>query len=110
MNKQLATAVTLIGICAVLAGCGNSDPRRKGTAAGKAACECYKLEGLEAVEECLDKIERDNQAFLTDTAYTNAVEAQLLECITEGVIDIDKPIKEIALPDESIDTADVTEQ
>ena len=110
MNKRFAITVTLLGTCAVLAGCGNSDPRHKGTEAGKAACECYKLEGLEAVEECLDKIERDNQEFLTDTAYTNAVEAQLFECITEGIIDIDKPIKEAALPDESADTVDVAEQ
>jgi hypothetical protein len=98
MNKRFMIATVLFGALMLTTACKGGDPHSKGVEAGKAACECYKLDGLEAVEKCLDKIERENQEFLTDTAYTNAVEAQLLECITDGVIDIVKPIKEAPAP------------
>lgn len=74
--------------------CGKGNPRAKGLAAGKEACECYKLETQEEVDACLDKIEFDNKEWLHDTAFTRAMESMMLECITDGVIDIVKPIKE----------------
>lgn len=98
MTKKVATTLALFCAALVLTGCGSNDPHRRGVEAGKAACECYKLEGLEAVENCLNKIEKDNQELLTDKAYTDAVEQQLFECITDGVIDIAKPIREPQAP------------
>ncbi len=71
-----------------LAACSSGDPHKHGVAAGKAACECYKLENLDAIDACLDKIEKENSEFLTDTAYTNAVENEILDCITLGISDI----------------------
>jgi len=109
MNKRLIVVATLMAALTLTTSCSNRDPHRRGVEAGKAACECYKLEGLDAVEKCLNDIERANQELLTDTAYTNAVEAQMLECITDGVIDIVKPIKEAPEPKPiSESTADTT--
>ena len=93
MNKALKTAATLLAATLLCIACNGKDPHSRGVAAGKAACDCYKLDGLEAIEACLNEIEANNQEFLTDTAYLNACEQQLLECITDGVVDIDKPIK-----------------
>ncbi|MBP5189588.1 MAG: hypothetical protein J6031_01580 [Bacteroidales bacterium] len=98
MNKRLILIAAFFCVAMVLEGCSNKDPHRRGIEAGKAACECYKLDDAEAVENCLNEIEIANQELLTDTAYTNAVESQLLECITDGVIDIVKPIKEAPQP------------
>lgn len=98
MNKRFTIAMAMLCTLLVTIGCGSKDPHKRGLEAGKAACDCYKLEGLDAVNSCLDNIEKDNQELLTDTAYINAVEAQLLECITDGIIDIEKPIKEKASP------------
>lgn len=102
MNKRLTIVATLMAALTLTTACSNRDPHRRGIEAGKAACECYKLEGLEAVQKCLDQIEKDNQELLTDTAYINAIESQLLECITDGVIDIEKPIKEKPSPKTTI--------
>lgn len=77
----------------LLSSCNDSKPHRRGVAAGKAACECYQLGSLDSVISCLDKIDKDNEEFLNDTAYTNAMEQQMLECISEGIIDISKPVK-----------------
>ena len=85
-------AIAVVGL--MCTSCGNKDPHKKGDAAGIAACECYRLEDADAVNACLDKIEKENQEYLTDTAFTNAMEARLLECISQGVLDIVKPIKE----------------
>ena len=98
MNKRFRIAAIILCTLMVVTGCGSKDPHKRGVEAGKAACECYKLEGMDAVNDCLNRIEKENQELLTDTAYTNAVEAQLLECITDGVIDMDKPIKEAPMP------------
>lgn len=95
MNKRLTSGLAILAVLALTIGCSNKDPQRKGTEAGKAMCECYKLGSADEVEACLDKIEKENQEYLTDTSYLNAVESQLLQCITEGVTDIVKPIKEV---------------
>ncbi|MBP5548520.1 MAG: hypothetical protein J6X58_06500 [Bacteroidales bacterium] len=95
MNKAIKNIAILSLALLFASSCGKGDPRKKGIDAGKAACECYKLDGLEAVEGCLKKIENDNQEFLNDTAYCNAMEEQLLKCVSDGVIDIVKPIKEV---------------
>ena len=94
MNKRIKQTVIFSCALFLLASCGKGDPRKNGTAAGKAACQCYKLENAEAVNKCLSDIEKKYQDFLTDTAYINASEEQLLKCITDGVIDIANPIKE----------------
>lgn len=91
-NKLVSTALIATLLCCA---CNNKDPHRRGVEAGKAACQCYQLEGLEAVSRCLDEIDKENTPFLYDTAYTNAMEAQLLNCISTGVIDAEKPIKDI---------------
>ena len=85
---RLAAIATAAGC--LLSACGNKDPHKNGIAAGKAACECYQLATLEDQDHCLDQIDSTYQDFLTDTAYTNAVEAQLLQCISNGVLDIVK--------------------
>ena len=94
MNKRLTLGMALVALLAVTVGCSNKDPQRKGLEAGKAMCECYKLESPDEVDACLNKIAKENQEYLTDTSYLNAVEGQLLECITEGITDIVKPLKE----------------
>lgn len=94
MNKTVRTIIPILCLLLLCSACDTKDPHKKGIAAGKAACECYKLEGLEAVEACLEKIEQQNQEFLTDTAYLSACEQQMLECITDGITDADKPITE----------------
>jgi hypothetical protein len=93
MNKSVKFIIAVCGVLTMVS-CGSNDPYKKGVAAGKAACECYKMEGLEAVEQCIAKIERENQEFLNDSIYISACEEQMLNCITQGVIDADKPIKE----------------
>lgn len=98
MNKKITIVFSLLAVMVLASGCNNKDPQRKGTEAGKAMCECYKLNSQEEIEKCLQKIENENQEYLTDTSYLNAVEGQLLECITEGVTDIVKPIKEAQKP------------
>lgn len=98
MNKRLTYGLTLLAALTIATGCSNKDPQRKGTEAGKAMCECYKLSSSDEVEACLDKIEKEHQEYITDTAYLNAVESQLLQCITDGVMDIVKPIKEAQNP------------
>lgn len=110
MNKRITIATALFMTALVLNGCGNKDPHKKGIEAGKAACECYKLDTAEEVEKCLDQIEKSNQELLTDTAYINAVETQLLECITDGVIDIVKPIKEKEKPLQKKEATDTTQK
>lgn len=94
MNKALriTLGISLLGL--LCTACGGNNPRNRGIEAGKAACKCYQLEGFEAVESCLKEIERNNAEFLDDTAYTNAMEEEMIRCANEGVIDIVKPIKE----------------
>lgn len=98
MNKRFTLASALLALLAATSACTGKDPQRKGNEAGKAMCECYKLESSDEVETCLNKIESENQEYLTDTSYQNAVESQLLKCITEGVFDIVKPLKETSEP------------
>jgi len=85
---RLVAALALTG--SLLAACGNKDPYKNGVAAGQAACDCYRLESIEEQEHCLDQIDSTYRDFLTDTAYTNAVETQMLRCISDGVLDIVK--------------------
>ena len=94
MNKALRITLSIAVMGLLFASCGNNNPRNRGIEAGKAACKCYQLEGFEAVESCLKEIERNNAEFLDDTAYTNAMEEEMIRCANEGVIDIVKPIKE----------------
>ena len=104
MNKQIKytlLACTALSFCVA---CGNGNPHVKGLAAGKEACECYKLEDQEKINACLDKIELENQEYIHDTSFTNAMESVMLECISDGVIDIVKPIKEYAEPQEEADS------
>ncbi|MBQ7062888.1 MAG: hypothetical protein IJM88_06335 [Bacteroidales bacterium] len=91
-QRTVAAGVVAVLLCCA---CANKDPHRRGVEAGKAACQCYQLEGLEAVSRCLDEIDKENTPYLYDTAYTNAMEAQLLNCITTGVIDAEKPIRDL---------------
>ena len=72
--------------------CNNRNPRECGYEAGKAACECYKIEDPEEREACLDIIDSTYCDFLDDTAFTTAVEKATIECLTEGVNDIVKPV------------------
>lgn len=95
MKHNSILSVGLVAVTLLLCSCGSKDPHRRGVEAGKAACQCYQLEGLEAVSRCLDEIDKENTPFLYDTAYTNAMEQQLLNCISSGVIDAEKPIKDI---------------
>ena len=95
MNPLYKIAIGTTVAALLCCSCANKDPHRRGVEAGKAACQCYQLEGLEAVSRCLDEIDKENTPFLYDTAYTNAMEAQLLNCISTGVIDAEKPIKDI---------------
>ncbi len=94
MNKRIRTTVIFSCALFLLASCSKGDPRKNGIEAGKAACQCYKLENAEDVSKCLSDIERKYQDFLTDTAYINASEEQQLKCISDGVIDIVHPIKD----------------
>lgn len=87
MNKIVRTLLTLTAATIILSSCGNGNPRNRGIEAGKAACQCYNLEDFEAVDSCIKKIEQENAEFLNDTAYTNAMEEQILRCLTDGVID-----------------------
>lgn len=91
MNKALAIIATISMVGLFCISCGNNNPRNRGIEAGKKACQCYNLENFEAVDSCLKLIENENADFLDDTAYTNAMEEQLIRCVSEGVIDIVKP-------------------
>ncbi len=112
MNKRFTLALALLALLAATSACTGKDPQRKGNEAGKAMCECYKLESSDKVEACLNKIESENQEYLTDTSYQNAVESQLLKCITEGVFDIAKPLKETSEPENEpvADTVDTPKE
>ena len=92
MNKSLSTILVLFCLTLLLAACSNKDPRKKGVAAGKAACQCYQLNDSTAIQNCLKDIEKENTPFLYDTIYINAMENELLNCISEGVIDFSKPL------------------
>lgn len=94
MNKTVIISAILIAVAAMCSSCGNKDPRIMGTESGKAQCECYKLEGEESVNNCLGDIEKKYSDYLNDTAYIEASEVQMLNCISEGVVDMDKPIKD----------------
>lgn len=94
MSKLFKIIFALLCASLSLASCRSSDPHKRGIEAGKAACECFQLEGYEAVESCLHEIEKENHDFINDTAYINAMEVQMLQCIADGVVDIVKPIKE----------------
>jgi len=92
--KKTLSPIHLVAALALtsclLAACGNKDPYKNGVAAGQAACDCYQLESIEEQSRCLDQIDSTYREFLTDTAYTNAVETQMLRCISDGVLDIVK--------------------
>lgn len=90
MNKSLKTILALSAAALFFSSCTGGTPRVRGTEAGEAACQCYKLGEFEAVDSCLKVIEQDNAEFLNDTAYTNAMEEQILRCVTDDVIDIVK--------------------
>lgn len=87
MNKVIKAIVCLSISVIFLSSCSGGSPRNRGIEAGKAACECYKLEDFESIESCLKTIEQENAEFLNDSAYTNAMEEQLLRCVSDGVID-----------------------
>lgn len=79
-------------LSAILGGCGRNNPHQRGIEAGRAACECYKIDDAVEREACLDKIDSIYHDMLGDTAFTNAVEEVTIKCLTEGVNDIVKPI------------------
>lgn len=90
MNKIVKTLLLISAATVILSSCGNGNPRKRGTEAGKAACQCYKLDDFESIDSCLKTIEQENAEFLNDTAYTNAMEEQILRCLADGVIDFTK--------------------
>ena len=94
MNNTTLKIATVAAIALTLTSCGSGSPRNRGTEDGKKACQCYKLDDPDAVEKCLSEIEQNNVEFKNDTAYTNAMEEQLLRCVADGIVDIVKPIKE----------------
>lgn len=94
MNKIFKYTIAALSVVFFCTSCGKGDPRKNGIEAGKAQCECYKLEGAEAVDNCLSEIEKKYVDFQTDTAFINAMEEQMINCITDGVVDIVNPIKE----------------
>ena len=81
MNKTFRTIGCIAVMAIVTLSCSSKDPAKKGMEAGKAACECYNLEDGEAVENCIQNIEKEYAELLNDTAFTNAMEQQLLDCI-----------------------------
>ena len=93
MNKYFKLFPAAFVAVLLFVSCNSNNPHRRGIVAGQEACQCYQLHGLDSVVSCLDRIDRENHEFLNDTAYTNAMEQQMLECISDGVIDITKPIK-----------------
>ena len=95
MNKAITTSL-IIGATILCLSCSGKGPREEGLKAGKAACECYKLEGHEAVEACLNQVENEYKEFMSDTAFVNAMEETTIQCVSDGVIDIVKPIKEVS--------------
>lgn len=95
MNKTFKLFFFVFATSLLCFSCGKKDPRLMGTESGKAQCACYQLEGEEAVNKCLDNLDKKYQEYLNDTAYIEAAEMQMLHCISDGIIDLDKPIKEI---------------
>ena len=93
MNKFFKCLFLFAGVGLLFTACHSNDPHKRGVAAGKEACECYQLNSLDSVMSCLDMIDKENQEYLNDTAYINTMEKQMLDCISEGIIDIAKPIK-----------------
>lgn len=89
MNLKIKTLLVILASMMVFGACGNKDPHKKGIEAGKATCKCYQLEGQEAIS-CIEAIEKEYQMYLYDTTFTNAMELQLLDCISDGVADIVK--------------------
>ncbi len=85
MNKTIKFLFAISFASLILSSCNNGNPRKRGIEAGRTACECYKLEDFETVDSCLKKIEVENAEFLADTAYTNAMEEQLIRCVSDGV-------------------------
>lgn len=93
MNK-IIKCLFLISVTTMLCvACNSGNPHKRGVAAGKEACECYQLNSLDSVMNCLDRIDNENKEYLNDTAYTNAMEEQMLQCISDGIIDISNPVK-----------------
>ncbi len=107
MNKTVIISTIFVAVAALCGSCGKKDPRLMGAESGKAQCECYKLEGEEAVKKCLDDIEKKYTDYLNDTAYIEASELQMLNCISEGVVDMDKPIKDFRDTTKKAPTADI---
>lgn len=93
MNNRVKLILMASFLVLAVASCKSGDPHRRGIAAGKEACECYKLSGIDTVLACLDRIDAENKEYQNDTAYTNAMEQQMLNCLSEGVVDITNPIK-----------------
>lgn len=93
MNKAFKITIAIAAMGLFCVSCTNNNPRSRGIEAGKKACECYKLEDFKTVDSCLKVIEQENTEFLNDTAYTNAMEEELIRCVTEGVTDIAKPVQ-----------------
>ena len=96
MNKSIKIFATVLASTLMCVSCGLKDPHSMGIEAGKAQCKCYQQEGEEAVASCLNDIELKYKDYLNDTAYIDAAETQMLRCISDGVIDIDNPIKEVS--------------
>ena len=95
MNKTFIIIGMFLAVTALCLSCGKKDPRAMGTESGKAQCACYQMESEEAVNACLNDLERKYQEYLNDTAYIEAAETQMLQCISDGVVDAEKPIKDI---------------
>ncbi len=93
MNKSIRIAFILLGGI-MFAACGHGNPYSHGREAGKQACDCQKMDSMNAISDCLERLEAENQEYWSDTTFLRAMEEQQLECLTEGVKDIVKPIKE----------------
>lgn len=91
------------GVLLLVTACSNKDPRHQGERAGKASCECYKLGTQEEIERCLDEVMEPYAKYVTDTTFTNAMEHEMLQCITQGVVDFDKPLRETEPVDEEME-------
>lgn len=102
MRKTVSLLATCCAVLALLASCSNKDPRHQGEKAGKASCDCYQLDTQDEVESCLDEVMQLYTKYVTDTTFTNAMEKELLNCVSAGVVDFDKPLHEVEAIDEEL--------
>jgi len=96
--KKTTAPLLLLAALLLTAACSNKDTHLLGTEAGRATCDCFRLPTQEATDHCLDSVDSIYYEYLTDSAFMVAREDATLECVNDGVLDLEKPLSDAPKP------------